>query len=62
MHCGGNPGAIRCDSAIITKVYPEGSATNPWEPGYDLAEYDLLCPCGEFGLAANHVEDIEEID
>jgi len=58
--CGGNPGAIRCDSALIIKEYPEGSAKNAWEPGYDVTEYDLICSCGEFAAMSSDLEKLDE--
>jgi len=37
-----------CDSALVIKKYPKGSSKNPWEPGYETTEFDLICSCGEF--------------
>ena len=59
-HCGGTPGTIRCETALIIKEYPQGSAKNAWEPGYDVTEYDLICVCGEFGCLADDLEEIDE--
>ena len=60
VSCAGSPGSIRCDSALIFKVYPKGSAKNAWEPGYDFTEYDLICSCGEFPAASCDLEKIHE--
>ena len=60
VSCSGNPGTIRCDSALIVKEYPKGSAENAWEPGYDMTEYDLICACGEFPAAFHDLEKIDE--
>ena len=60
--CGtpnGNDEAI-CESALIVREYLAGSAENPWEPGYEVTEYDLLCVCGEFGCLADHLERVNE--
>ena len=61
MSCGGQPGTWRCGSAIIIKVYPEGSAENPYEPGYDCTEYDLMCSCGIWGSLEEHLEAFDEL-
>lgn len=61
MACGGPLGGIRCDTAIIIKVYSEGSAKNAYEPGYDCTEYDLMCSCGTFGSLEEHLEELDEL-
>ena len=60
VHCGGSPGGRKCEAALIVKEYPQGSAENAWEPGYDVTEYDLICACGEFGSLCHDVEVINE--
>ena len=58
--CGANDLKPKCESALIVKEYLAGSAKNPWEPGYEITEYDLICACGEFGCLAENLEKIDE--
>ena len=58
--CGANELKFKCESALIVKEYPAGSAKNPWEPGYEITEYDLICPCGEFGCLGGDLEKVDE--
>ena len=56
--CGGNNFKPVCENALIVREYLAGSAENPWEPGYEVTDYDLLCACGEFGCLVDHLETI----
>ena len=63
-YCGGNPGEIRCDSALILNVWlshTESVQTDSQEyRDKDVYECSLMCKCGTFEEYEDNLEVINE--
>ena len=58
MTCGGNPGAIRSNLAILI----ESSADTEWRKGDDVHWIKALCSCGTVEDYSWHFKKLEEAD
>ena len=63
-YCGGNPGSIRCDSALVLNVWlshTESYQTDSQEyRDKDVYECSLMCKCGTFDEYEDNLEVINE--
>lgn len=64
MACGGVPGGIRCESAVVlSKEHSHNENVEIAMFEYEtieVYEYELICPCGTFEEYENHLELIDE--
>ena len=62
-HCGGNPGEIRCDSALVLDIWlshSESIQTDSQEyRDKDVYDCSLMCKCGTFEEYADNLELIK---
>ena len=63
-YCGGNPGEIRCDSALVLDIWlshTESVQTDSQEyRDKDVYECSLMCKCGTFDEYEDNLEVINE--
>ncbi len=61
-YCGGNPGSIRCDSALVLNVWlshTESYQTDSQEyRDKDVYECSLMCKCGTFDEYEDNLEKL----
>lgn len=62
-HCGGNPGEIRCNSALVLDIWlshTESVQTDSQEyRDKDVYDCSLMCKCGTFEEYADNLELIK---
>ena len=63
-YCGGNPGEIRCDSALVLDIWlshTESVQTDSQEyRDKDVYECSLMCKCGTFEEYEDRLELLNE--
>ena len=63
-YCGGNPGEIRCDSALVLDIWlshTESVQTDSYEyRDRDVYECSLMCKCGTFEEYEDRLELVSE--
>ena len=62
-YCGGNPGSIRCDSALVLNVWLSHSESYQSDSQIyhdrDIYECSLKCKCGTFEEYEDNLEPIK---
>lgn len=63
-YCGGNPGSIRCDSALVLNVWLSHHEEVETEFGVrhdkEIYECSLMCKCGTFEEYEDNLRPINE--
>ena len=63
-YCGGNPGSIRCDSALVLNIWLSHSESYQSDSQVyrekDVYECSLMCKCGTFEEYEDNLEVIDE--
>jgi len=62
-YCGGNPGSIRCDSALVLNVWLSHSESYQSDSQIyhdrDVYECSLMCKCGTFEEYEDNLEHVK---
>ena len=63
-YCGGNPGEIRCDSALVLNVWLSHHESVQYDSQVyhdkEVYECSLMCKCGTFDEYEDNLEVINE--